>query len=259
MIFFNAVSLSPICFRIFNIDIYWYGVAYVLSIVGALFCAKRLTMASENFDVFVPWACIGIVVGGRLGHVIFFDYHYYSAHLLDIFKIRDGGMSFHGGLCGIIISAWLFCKKRSIDFLSFLDVLAMVAPIGLFFGRIANFINGELYGLPTKLSCGVYFRGLTEPRHPTQLYEAFTEGFITFFVLKFYGKLKSKKKLHSDGIITCIFAFCYAISRFFIDFLKDTDRYLQLTIGQWLSIVMIIIWTGLYVFLRKKFNVHNKT
>jgi phosphatidylglycerol:prolipoprotein diacylglycerol transferase len=247
MIFLSTVSLSPVCCRVFNVDIYWYGVAYVLSLLCALYYAKRLTTEPTNFDAFIPYACIGIVIGGRLGHVLFFEYHYYSLHLIDIFKIRDGGMSFHGGLCGVITAAWLFCKTRGINLMSFLDILAMTAPIGLFFGRLANFINGELYGVPTTLPWGVYFRGVVEPRHPTQIYEAITEGLLTFCVLRFYNS-----KL-STGVTAYLFIFCYAISRFTVDFLKDTDRYIHLSVGQWLSISMIAVNVIGYLIWKKKF------
>jgi phosphatidylglycerol:prolipoprotein diacylglycerol transferase len=253
MIFFNAVYLSPICCSLLGIDIYWYGIAYVTSLICAVYYAKRLAVNySTALDAFIPFACIGIVIGGRLGHVIFFDFEYYKSNLLDVFKIRDGGMSFHGGFCGVIVTAWYFCKKRYIKLASFLDVLAMTAPMGLFFGRISNFINGELYGVPTKLPWGVYFKGIAEPRHPTQLYEAFTEGILTFFILKFYRRSKFSTKAGTPGIISHLFLFCYAISRFAVDFLKDTNRYMQLSTGQWLSAMMIICGIISYLVNQKK-------
>lgn len=244
MFFFSVTSLSPICCRIFSIDIYWYGIAYVLGISLALLYAKYFfrvslnTLQFKDFDAFFPFACLGIVVGGRLGHVLFYDFSYYMHNILDIFKIREGGMSFHGGLIGVILLALWFCKKHRLNPYSFMDILSAIAPIGLGIGRIANFINGELYGKPTLLPFGVYFHGVSEPRHPTQLYEALTEGLITFFILKSCSKTKFSKK--NPGFITALFLICYSFFRIMIDFLKDSPHYYGGTMGQWLSSFMLI-------------------
>ncbi|MDR1907633.1 MAG: prolipoprotein diacylglyceryl transferase [Holosporales bacterium] len=237
MIALDVTSLSPVCARVFGVDIYWYGVAYVVSLWLALFYAKRLTVNDVfRVDAFLPVACVGIVVGGRLGHVLFYDACYYMQHVLDILKIRDGGMSFHGGLIGVALGAVWFCRRKSIKFLYFLDVLAMTAPIGLGIGRIANFVNSELYGVPTTLPCGVVFRGVREARHPTQIYEALTEGVLTFFILRWCRSKQAAK----DGRVSSIFLICYSVARFTIDFVKDSKHVYGLTVGQWLSAGMAL-------------------
>jgi phosphatidylglycerol:prolipoprotein diacylglycerol transferase len=243
----------------FGVDIYWYGIAYIVSIWLALFYAKKLAgkgdilietvpgtlqyglISSEKLrqyiDSFLPLACVGIVAGGRLGHVIFFDILYYAKNLPKVLCIRDGGMSFHGGLIGIILAAAWFTHQKKIRLISYLDLLAMVAPIGLAIGRLANFVNSELYGTPTTLPWGVFFHDTFEPRHPTQIYEALTEGVLTLTILAIFYKLKQKRR---PGELSIVFLLCYGISRILIDFVKDSSHYMGFTVGQWLSIAMIL-------------------
>ncbi|MDR1598086.1 MAG: prolipoprotein diacylglyceryl transferase [Holosporales bacterium] len=240
-----ATSLSPVCCNILGVDIYWYGIAYVVGLWFALYYARRLTMHDERgacVDAFFSVACVCIIVGGRLGHVLFFDWSHYAHHLSDIIRIRDGGMSFHGGLLGVVLGAVWFCRKHRINFLYFSDIVAMVAPVGLGLGRVANFINGELYGVPTGVPWGVIFRNVPGgPRHPTQIYEAIAEGGLTFLVLWVCRRRMLRLSNGANGMISTIFLICYGLARFSIDFLKDTTRYNGFTVGQWLSMLMIVI------------------
>jgi phosphatidylglycerol:prolipoprotein diacylglycerol transferase len=252
MAFFSVTSLSPVCCNVFGIDIYWYGVAYVVSFWLALLYARFLAKKcfpdnTVAMDTFLPIACVGIILGGRLGHVIFFGFSYYSQHLLDIFRIRDGGMSFHGGLIGLILAAVWFCKKRKVPLIQFLDILSMVGPIGLGIGRIANFVNSELYGIPTTLPWGVLFRDVPEARHPTQIYEALTEGLLTFLVLHCVFRFYTKRH---PGDLSVLFLTCYGTARFLVDFVKEADHHCGMTMGQWLSIVMIFAGLAYSVICR---------
>ncbi|MDR0631082.1 MAG: prolipoprotein diacylglyceryl transferase [Holosporales bacterium] len=266
MPFFSVTSVSPVCVSVFGLDVYWYGVAYVVSLWLALFYAKRVaggvlrsteigafqqitsSQVKRYVDSFLPLACIGIIIGGRLGHVLFFDMSYYFHDLRKILFIRDGGMSFHGGLLGIIAVAAWFCRKEQIQLISYFDLISMVAPIGLGIGRLANFVNSELYGVPTNLPWGVLFHGTLEPRHPTQIYEALTEGVLTLSILALFYCCRKRRQ---PGDISVLFLLCYGTSRFLIDFLKDSRHYCGLTMGQWLSLIMVFGGILLSYFLRK--------
>ncbi|MDR0633051.1 MAG: prolipoprotein diacylglyceryl transferase [Holosporales bacterium] len=258
----DATSISPIAFRLFGVDVYWYGVAYVISLWGALLYAKHicrrgglsrlawggassnieLRRCASNFDAmtidnFFLLACCAVVIGGRLGHVLFFEPSYFLCRTWDILNIRAGGMSFHGGLLGLAISSYFFCRAKNIDIWRFVDVLATVAPIGLGIGRFANFINNELYGKPTQSCIGVIFRNVNEPRHPTQIYEALSEGIIMFIILRIFSNTRLCRK--SPGRLFAIFLINYAAFRIIIDFFKESPTYYALTVGQWLSLLML--------------------
>lgn len=248
----DVTSWSPVCCHVGSMAIYWYGVAYVVGIILALTYAKVLlkqealggkscSVSPEVLDAFLPWLCAGIVIGGRLGHVLFFDPSYYISHPSHILNLREGGMAFHGGLLGVVLATVVFCRKQHLKLAAFCDILAVVAPVGLGLGRLANFMNGELYGLPTYLPWGTLFRGVPEPRHPTQIYEALTEGLLTALILGWTWKRRSGKH---DGWIASLFLICYALSRFIVDFFKDTSRFGNLTMGQLLSLGMFFVgWT----------------
>jgi phosphatidylglycerol:prolipoprotein diacylglycerol transferase len=273
---FNAASIPSVAFRLFGVDIYWYGVAYVVSLWLAFSYAKYICQrgALENgrnnalptaqttqqqdrqcffrflgcvrsgppggaaiIDDFFLLACCAVIIGGRLGHIIFFEPSYYLRHLAAIWDFRAGGMSFHGGLIGIVTAAYFFCRIKKVDIWRFMDVLAAVAPIGLGLGRIANFINNELYGKPTQSCFGVVFRGAAGPRHPTQIYEALGEGVATFLLL--YALSNTDWCRKSPGALSAIFLISYAFFRIIIDFFKDAQVYGALTMGQWLSLGML--------------------
>lgn len=257
MLFFNVTTISPVCCHVLGIDIYWYGLSYVFGIWLALIYGKYICkqfetdISAKTFEAFLPFACVGIVVGGRLGHVLFYDFAYYRQHFLEIFNTRQGGMSFHGGLIGVAVAVMLFCSMHKIKAFRLLDILASIAPIGLGIGRIANFINNELYGKPTQLPFGVYFRNEALPRHPTQLYEAFFEGVVLLIIL--YKCWKKDVFKQHNGAIGCVFLIFYAIFRIMIDFLKESNASYNPCIGQSLSFGMLIVGgCGLWLLVRKK-------
>ena len=205
----------------------------------------------EKFDDFLTYLIIGIIIGGRLGYVIFYNFDYYISNIFDIFKVWQGGMSFHGGLLGIIVASILFAKKNNQNPFLYMDQIALVAPIGIFFGRIANFINSELYGVPTDVSWSVTFIQIdTLSRHPSQLYEAVLEGIILFVILVYFRK---KDYLKKPGLISALFLIIYSIFRFFVEYFRSPDEHLgyivfDLSMGQIISVVFLIIGIILFFF-----------
>ena len=188
-------NFDPVAFQILSMEFRWYSLAYIFGIMlGWLLCKKifiKNSDISEKFDDYITYLIIGIILGGRLGYIIFYNFSYYSHNILDIFKIWHGGMSFHGGLLGIILSSIIFAKKNNQDPFEYMDLVSLVAPIGIFFGRLANFINSELYGKTTEVLWSVTFIKVDNlPRHPSQLYEAVLEGAILFLVLMYFRKKK---------------------------------------------------------------------
>ena len=206
----------------------------------------------NKFDDFIGYIILGIIIGGRLGYVVFYNINYYSNNLLDIFKIWQGGMSFHGGLLGIIaVSIW-FAKKNNQNAYNYLDIVSLVAPIGIFFGRIANFINSELYGTETSIFWGVKFVQIDNLyRHPSQLYEAFFEGLILFIILLYF---RNKGFLKKPGFISGLFLIFYSIFRFIIEFYRVPDEqigylFLNFSIGQLISSISFLV--GIYLAIKK--------
>jgi len=248
-------NFDPVAFQILSFEIRWYSLAYILGIVvGWLLCKKIYIQKSdinEKFDDFVTYLIIGIIIGGRLGYVIFYNFDYYLTNIFDIFKVWQGGMSFHGGLIGIVIASILFSKKNDQDPFMYMDQIALVAPIGIFFGRVANFINSELYGLPTDVSWSVTFIQIDSlSRHPSQLYEAFFEGVILFFILIYFRK---KNYLKKPGLISGLFLIFYSIFRFLVEFFRVPDEHLgylifDLSMGQIISVIFLMIGTILFYF-----------
>ena len=248
-------NFDPVAFQIMSFEIRWYSLAYILGIVfGWLLCKKIFIQKSdigEKFDDFVTYLIIGIIVGGRLGYVIFYNFDYYISNIFDIFKVWQGGMSFHGGLLGIIIASVLFAKKNNQNPFLYMDQVALVAPIGIFFGRIANFINSELYGIPTDVSWSVIFIQIDNlSRHPSQLYEAVLEGLILFIILIYFRK---KDYLKKPGLISGLFLIFYSIFRFFVEFFRVPDEHLgylifDLSMGQVISVIFLMIGTILFYF-----------
>ena len=248
-------NFDPVAFQVMSFEIRWYSLAYIVGIVfGWLLCKKifiQKSDISEKFDDFVTYLIIGIIVGGRLGYVIFYNFDYYISNIFDIFKVWQGGMSFHGGLLGIIIASVLFAKKNNQNPLLYMDQVALVAPIGIFFGRIANFINSELYGIPTDVSWSVIFIQIDNlSRHPSQLYEAVLEGLILFIILIYFRK---KDYLKKSGLISGLFLIFYSIFRFFVEFFRVPDEnlgylILDLSMGQVISVIFLMIGTILFYF-----------
>ena len=248
-------NFDPVAFQIISFEIRWYSLAYILGIViGWLLCKKIFIQKldiNKKFDDFITYLIIGIIVGGRLGYVIFYNFDYYLTNIFEIFKLWQGGMSFHGGLVGIIIASILFAKKNYQDPFLYLDQVSLVAPIGIFFGRLANFINSELYGLPTNVPWSVTFMKIDNlSRHPSQLYEAILEGIILFLILIYFRK---KNYLKKPGLISSLFLIFYSIFRFFVENFRVPDEQLgylifDLSMGQIISVVFMMIGTILFYF-----------
>ena len=248
-------NFDPVAFQILSFEIRWYSLAYIAGIIiGWLLCKKifiKNSNVNEKFDDYLTFLIIGIIIGGRLGYVIFYNFNFYANNLLDILKIWEGGMSFHGGLIGIIIASILFARKNGQNYFLYLDQVSLVAPIGIFFGRLSNFINSELYGIPTEVPWAVTFIQIDNlSRHPSQLYEAISEGIILFLILLYFRK---KNFLNKPGLISGLFLIFYSIFRFFVEFLRVPDQQLgylilNLTMGQIISIIFILIGTVLVIF-----------
>ena len=249
-------NFDPVAIQIFSVEIRWYSLAYIVGILAGWILSKKIFISEldikEKFDDFITYAILGIIVGGRLGYVFFYNFSYYSNNFFEIFKVWQGGMSFHGGLLGIIIISIWFSKKNDHNPFDYLDIVSIVAPIGIFFGRIANFINSELYGIESNLPWAVKFIQIDNLyRHPSQLYEALFEGLILFFILLYF---KNKKFAKNPGFISGLFLFFYSIFRFCIEFLRVPDEQLgylifDLTMGQIISFIFLII--GIYLIIKK--------
>ncbi len=230
-----AVSLGPI-------EIKWYALSYIVGLIGGWFYARRLVQADSlwgvttrpslpDIDDLVVWVALGVVLGGRIGYVLFYNLPLYLDQPLEILAIRNGGMSFHGGFLGAILALLLFARARGLNGLTMLDIAAVVVPIGLFFGRIANFVNGELWGRPAPdFAYAVIFpTGGDVPRYPSQLFEAATEGLLLFIVMALavwrYGFRK-------PGLLGGIFVLGYAVTRTFCEFFREPDRQLGFLFGR---------------------------
>jgi phosphatidylglycerol:prolipoprotein diacylglycerol transferase len=252
-------NFDPVAFQIMSFEIRWYSLAYILGIViGWTLCKKvfiKNSDISEKFDDYITYLIIGIILGGRLGYIIFYNFFYYSENILDIFKIWQGGMSFHGGLLGVIASSYIFAKKNNQNIFSYLDQVSLVAPIGIFFGRLANFINSELYGTTTDVPWSVIFIKVDNlSRHPSQLYEAILEGIILFLILIYFI---NKNYLKKPGLISGLFLIFYSLFRFFVEFFRVPDEQigyliLNLTMGQIISLIFAA--TGMILFYLKNEN-----
>ena len=257
-------NLDPIIFNFGVISIRWYSLAYVLGIIIGWWLGKKLILSKnylfkqkfdlKHFDDLITYLIISIIIGGRLGYVFFYNINYYVDNPIDIFKIWKGGMSFHGALIGIILGTYFFSVRRKIETLILLDVIACVSPIGIFFGRIANFINGELVGKVSYVPWSVIFPNVDlMPRHPSQLYEAVLEGLILFFILNIIF-LKKKYKIGSCSYLFLIF---YGIFRIISELFREPDIQLGYiynfaSMGSILSLIMIFSGlTMIYIIKRK--------
>ena len=249
-------NFDPVAFQIFSFEIRWYSLAYIIGItLGWLYCKKRLIKDSyilEIFDDFISYLIIGVILGGRIGYVLFYNIKYYLENPIEILMIWNGGMSFHGGLIGVLIASKLFSNKHKVNQFIFLDLVSLSAPIGIFFGRIANFINSELYGRASELPWSVKFILIDNiKRHPSQLYEAFFEGIILFLILQYFFK---KNYLEKPGLISGLFLIFYSLFRFFTEFFRSPDPQigyliLNLTLGQVISI--LFLGSGMLLFYFK--------
>ena len=252
-----TINFDPVAFQIFSLEIRWYSLAYIFGILfGWVYCKKILIKDRyifNLFDDFITYLIIGIILGGRLGYTFFYNFEYYLKNPIEILMVWNGGMSFHGGLVGVVVASKLFSIKHKINQFVFLDLVALSAPIGIFFGRIANFINSELYGRATEVPWSVQFLLIDNiKRHPSQLYEAFFEGILLFLILRYFFE---KKFLKKPGQISGLFLILYSIFRFILEFFSSPDPQIgylifDLTFGQLISLVFLII--GIFLFLKKK-------
>jgi phosphatidylglycerol:prolipoprotein diacylglycerol transferase len=250
-------NFDPVAFYFFSLEIRWYSLAYIFGItLGWIYAKKYLIndkLILNIFDDLITYLIIGIILGGRLGYIIFYNFEYYLNNLTEIFMLWKGGMSFHGGLAGIVLSTIFFSKKNNINPFTFLDLIAVVAPIGIFLGRMANFLNSELYGKETEIFWSVIYAKVDNlTRHPSQIYEAVFEGLILFLILNFFVK---KKLLYKKGLISSYFLIFYSLFRFLLEFFREPDPQIGyliigMTMGQILSLFLFFIGIGL--FFKKK-------
>lgn len=255
-------SLDPIAFTLGPFTARWYGLAYVagfLCAIAIMYVVGKRWKTRFDFDslcIVLLCAMIGVIVGGRLGYVLFYNFEMYAADPLSILDFSRGGMSFHGGFVGALIAGIVASRIIKMPFLSLVDLAMIGVPLGLLFGRCANFINGELWGAPTDLPWGVVFGGAagTEPRHPSQLYEAFFEGVVLFVVL---FVLSRKQPPLPQGTYSGVFMLGYGICRFMVEFIREPDVQLGylwggwLTMGQVLSLPLILAGIALLIYAWK--------
>ncbi|MDB9937164.1 prolipoprotein diacylglyceryl transferase [Candidatus Pelagibacter sp.] len=249
-------NFDPVAFQILSFEIRWYSLAYIIGIIlGWIYCKKKLINNQHIlslFDDFITYLIVGVILGGRLGYALFYNLKYYLENPFEILMVWNGGMSFHGGLIGVIIAAQLFSNKHKVNQFIFLDLVSLSAPIGIFFGRIANFINSELIGRATDLPWSVQFILIDDiKRHPSQLYEAFFEGVILFLLLRYFFK---KNYLENAGKISALFLIFYSLFRFFTEFFRSPDPQigyliLNLTLGQLISVLFLAV--GILLFYLK--------
>jgi phosphatidylglycerol:prolipoprotein diacylglycerol transferase len=247
-----AISIGPVSVR-------WYGIMYLLAFVSFIALAKRRlhlfpAIKISDVDNLLTWAVLGVILGGRLGYVIFYKPDYYLANPRDILAIWEGGMSFHGGFLGVLAVCFLYGKFKDWKFFDVMDFVAPAVPIGLALGRLGNFINGELWGRPTEAWWGVVFpqAGDTLARHPSQLYQMGLEGITLFVALWLFAR-----KPRARAAVSSWFLIGYGFSRFIVEFAREPDRFLGtlflgLSMGQWLSIPMILLGVALLLWSKNK-------
>jgi len=245
-------NFDPVAFQVFSLEIRWYSLSYVVGlIIGWIYCNKFLIQdqAKKNlFDDYISYIIIGIIIGGRLGYVIIYNPTYYLKNIVEIPMIWNGGMSFHGAVIGVILSTTIFCKKNNQNIFYYLDLVALSSPIGIFLGRISNFINSELYGRESDIIWSVKFIQIDNlNRHPSQIYEAIFEGIILFVILNLFYKKFSEK----TGLISSLFIIFYSVFRFIIEFTREPDTHIGLlmfdiSMGQTISVIFFVAGTILF-------------
>ncbi len=261
-------NFDPVLIDFGVFQIRWYSLAYIFGILSGWWYGKKIIKKLakiesqknyiENFDDLIGYLIIGIIVGGRLGYVFFYNPVFYFENTLEIFKLWNGGMSFHGGLFGVILSTYIFSKAKDLDYRIYFDTISCVAPIGIFLGRIANFINSELYGIPTEKPWGIIFPKVDNIlRHPSQIYEALLEGVLLFIILNFI----LVKKIFSPGTLSLLFLILYGIFRIISEQFRQPDEHMgyvfgQFSMGSTLSGLMIVF--GVLFLSRFILNEKNK-
>jgi phosphatidylglycerol:prolipoprotein diacylglycerol transferase len=246
------LSIGPLQFR-------WYGLMYVLSFIATYFiirsevARKKLFLTSDDIADLVFYGAMGVVLGGRIGYILFYNLGFYLANPLKLFAVWEGGMSFHGGFLGVALAFWLYSSRKKIQYLALFDMAALCAPVGLGLGRIGNFINGELYGRATDAPWGIIFPGSDGvPRHPSQLYEAFLEGLVLFFIVR-----TMSRRSPATGIACWTFVAGYGLFRFIVEFFRQPDAQLGtffglFSMGQLLSLPMFLLGSLLVYTLSKR-------
>jgi len=261
-------NFDPVFIDLGIIQVRWYSLAYIVGILfgwwyGKILIKKQIQDNSQtnylkNFDNLVTYIIIGIILGGRLGYVIFYNPSFYFENLTEILKLWKGGMSFHGGLLGVILSVYIYSNIKNLNFKIYFDTISCVAPIGIFLGRVSNFINSELYGVPTEKPWGVVFPKIDNlTRHPSQIYEALLEGIVLFVILN----LLIFKKIFNHGAISFLFLILYGIFRIVSEQFRLPDEHIGYVIGNFsmgsvLSFIMIIL--GILFFLKVISNEKNR-
>ncbi|HYC05991.1 MAG TPA: prolipoprotein diacylglyceryl transferase [Azospirillaceae bacterium] len=255
-------DIDPVALQIGPFALRWYALAYIVGVVLGWWYASKLNrrkpepLTSDHLGDFASWAILGILIGGRLGSVLFYNLPYYLENPLEVFFLWQGGMSFHGGLLGIIAAVILFARRHGFSPFVLGDLVAACGPIGLFLGRIANFVNGELWGRQTDVAWAVVFpdpRAGAVPRHPSQLYEAVLEGIVLFVVLWLLSRRREIMERH--GILCGVFFIGYGLSRIIVEFFREPDAQLGylagvFTMGQLLSLPMVLV--GIWMIARAK-------
>jgi phosphatidylglycerol:prolipoprotein diacylglycerol transferase len=244
-----VVDFDRTAFSLFGWDIYWYGLMYLVAFVSAWLLGRYRAVkpgsgwSKEQVDDLLFYGGLGVILGGRIGYILFYDFWNFVHDPLVLFQIRGGGMSFHGGLLGVLLALWLFKRKYQKRYFAVVDFAAPLVPLGLGFGRIGNFINGELWGSPTDLPWGMIFPAAgPDPRHPNPLYEAFLEGAVLFAILWWFSS-RPRPLMATSGL----FAICYGVFRFIIEFVRVPDAHIGylawgwLTMGQVLSLPLIVV------------------
>lgn len=252
-------EINPVALQLGPLTIHWYGLAYVAGILlgwrYAIWLIKKqpLKITPYNLTDFISFATIGIVLGGRLGHALFYAPDYYFYKPWEVLFLWQPGMSFHGGFLGFLGASLWFCRKHRLSFLELMDLAACAAPIGIFFGRLANFINGELWGRPTGTEWGMIFPYVdTLPRHPSQLYEAVSEGLVLFLVLSLVAHFTFWRQKYR-GLLSGLFLIGYGIARIIVECFREPDQHIGYllwgtTLGQWLTLPLLLVGLSL-VFL----------
>ncbi|HUD50957.1 prolipoprotein diacylglyceryl transferase [Parvibaculum sp.] len=243
-------NIDPVLIHIGPLAIRWYALAYIAGLVlgwryilGMIDTPKLWTGSAPitklEIDDALLWAALGVILGGRIGYVFVYNFDYYSSHPAEIFTVWQGGMSFHGGAFGVLVALAIFARRRNIPMLTLMDLVSAAQPIGQFFGRIANFINSELWGRPTDMPWGVVFpNGGPMPRHPSQLYEAALEGIVLFLVLRLLTH--RFKLLQRPGTIMGVFIMGYGVSRVIVEFFREPDVQVGYLYGGWLTMGMVL-------------------
>ena len=255
-----APTIDPVAISLGPVKIHWYGLMYVIGFLALWFFASRRAKqpdsgwTAEQVSDFVFYGALGVILGGRLGYMLFYNLPHYLAHPLDVFKVWQGGMSFHGGLIGVLLAMLYFARKTGKTFFTVADFFAPWVPIGLGLGRLGNFINHELWGRTTDGPWGMVFREAGPlPRHPSQLYQAALEGLALFVILWLFAR-----KPRPTASVSGLFLICYGLFRILVEFVREPDPQLGylafgwLTMGQVLSVPMILFGVGLMVWAYKK-------